>query len=70
MRTKNFYVPSQKATEHLNIPEFTESLLEAEDRFLKYLAEHRADVLNDFMEGITSRYKSETPEGAKLDNYY
>lgn len=63
IRVKLFWVPSQKSSRDRNIPEFIGALLAEEARFLEYLAEHRADVLNDFVLGITSKYKSETSDG-------
>ncbi len=44
-----------------------ESALLALDRLLVYLAEHKADVLDDFVTGLTSRYRSEVPNS--FDNF-
>jgi len=55
------------ATQNIDVNKVTESTLLALDRLLVYLAEHKADVLDDFITGLTSKYRSEVPNG--FDNF-
>jgi len=55
------------ATQNVDVNKVTESTFLALDRLLVYLADHKADVLDDFVTGLTSRYRSEVPNS--FDNF-
>lgn len=67
MRVQKCGIYYPDATRNVDVYKVTESTLLALDRLLVYLAEHKADILDDFITGLTSKYRSEASNS--FDNF-
>jgi hypothetical protein len=58
MEVQRLYCYNPDKTRSLNVQDFVETSLLLLDRLLVYLAEHKSDILDEYITGLELRYKS------------